>query len=50
MCFVPFFWFMQVPVAGKAKGVWLGVEWDNPARGKHDGLHEGTRYFTAKGG
>ncbi|KAG8583143.1 hypothetical protein GDO81_008297 [Engystomops pustulosus] len=26
-------------------GIWLGVEWDNPSRGKHDGSHEGTRYF-----
>lgn len=29
-------------------GVWLGVEWDDPARGKHDGCHKGTRYFTCK--
>uniref|UniRef100_A0A8I5U410 Tubulin-specific chaperone E n=1 Tax=Pongo abelii TaxID=9601 RepID=A0A8I5U410_PONAB len=29
------------PVAGP----WLGVEWDNPERGKHDGSHEGTVYF-----
>uniref|UniRef100_A0ABI7Z5K9 Tubulin-specific chaperone E n=1 Tax=Felis catus TaxID=9685 RepID=A0ABI7Z5K9_FELCA len=29
------------PVAG----LWLGVEWDNPARGKHDGSHEGIVYF-----
>nr|KAF6400072.1 tubulin folding cofactor E [Molossus molossus] len=29
------------PVAG----LWLGVEWDNPERGKHDGRHEGTVYF-----
>ncbi|XP_063054035.1 tubulin-specific chaperone E [Engraulis encrasicolus] len=28
------------------KGLWLGVEWDNPERGKHDGCHEGVRYFT----
>jgi len=28
------------------KGVWLGVEWDNPSRGKHDGNHNGVRYFT----
>ncbi|XP_070577228.1 tubulin-specific chaperone E-like [Ptychodera flava] len=26
-------------------GEWLGVEWDNPERGKHDGMHEGQRYF-----
>lgn len=28
------------------KGVWLGVEWDNPERGKHDGVHQGVQYFT----
>ncbi|KAE8601953.1 hypothetical protein XENTR_v10013845 [Xenopus tropicalis] len=27
-------------------GLWLGVEWDNPLRGKHSGTHEGTKYFT----
>ncbi|MCJ8737494.1 hypothetical protein PDJAM_G00024680 [Pangasius djambal] len=27
-------------------GLWLGAEWDNPERGKHDGSHEGVRYFT----
>ncbi|RUP19616.1 CAP Gly-rich domain-containing protein, partial [Jimgerdemannia flammicorona] len=26
-------------------GEWLGVEWDNPLRGKHDGFHNGVRYF-----
>ncbi|KAI0600894.1 Thioesterase/thiol ester dehydrase-isomerase [Biscogniauxia sp. FL1348] len=29
-------------------GSWLGVEWDDPARGKHDGSHKGVRYFTCK--
>ncbi|CAG8476019.1 13404_t:CDS:10 [Ambispora leptoticha] len=28
------------------KGDWLGVEWDIVSRGKHDGVHEGIRYFT----
>ncbi|XP_039320233.2 tubulin-specific chaperone E isoform X1 [Saimiri boliviensis] len=32
------------PVAGP----WLGVEWDNPERGKHDGSHEGTVYFNCR--
>jgi hypothetical protein len=27
------------------KGVWLGVEWDDVSRGKHDGTHQGKRYF-----
>ncbi|KAK7535903.1 tubulin-specific chaperone-like protein E [Phyllosticta citribraziliensis] len=27
------------------KGDWLGVEWDDPTRGKHDGSHNGVRYF-----
>lgn len=27
------------------KGEWLGVEWDDPTRGKHNGVHEGVRYF-----
>lgn len=29
-------------------GLWLGVEWDNPDRGKHDGSHDGVRYFTCR--
>ncbi|KAL1599615.1 hypothetical protein SLS60_007418 [Paraconiothyrium brasiliense] len=27
------------------KGKWLGVEWDDPIRGKHSGEHGGTKYF-----
>lgn len=27
-------------------GTWLGVEWDDPTRGKHDGSRKGVRYFT----
>lgn len=33
-------------VAGTAGGTWFGVEWDDPTRGKHDGVHKGVRYFT----
>ncbi|KAF7311353.1 CAP-Gly domain-containing protein [Mycena kentingensis (nom. inval.)] len=33
------------PVDGTA-GEWLGVEWDDPARGKHDGVKDGKRYFS----
>jgi hypothetical protein len=32
------------------KGVWLGVEWDDPHRGKHDGVKDGKRYFTCRYG
>ena len=35
------------PVAG-TQGDWLGVEWDYPSRGKHDGEHKGVRYFTSE--
>jgi dynactin complex subunit len=27
---------------------WLGVEWDDPLRGKHDGELKGKRYFTCE--
>ncbi|OJD38576.1 tubulin-specific chaperone e [Diplodia corticola] len=30
------------------KGEWLGVEWDDPTRGKHDGSHAGVRYFECR--
>ncbi|OLN81117.1 Tubulin-specific chaperone E [Colletotrichum chlorophyti] len=33
------------PVAGTS-GNWLGVEWDDSGRGKHDGHHKDVRYFT----
>jgi hypothetical protein len=33
------------PVEGTS-GPWLGVEWDDPTRGKHSGEHLGKRYFT----
>ncbi|KAL3475491.1 hypothetical protein BJX99DRAFT_229687 [Aspergillus californicus] len=34
---------------GKVEGTsgeWLGVEWDDPTRGKHSGQHQGVNYFT----
>lgn len=33
---------------GKVEGTtgeWLGVEWDDPTRGKHSGEHKGVKYF-----
>lgn len=35
------------PVEGYS-GQWLGVEWDEPSRGKHDGTKDGVRYFSCK--
>eukprot|EP00983_Pelagomonas_calceolata_P062429 1147312-Pelagomonas_calceolata.AAC.1 len=32
------------PVSGQ-EGTWLGLEWDDASRGKHDGEVEGTKYF-----
>lgn len=32
-----------------AQGDWLGIEWDEPSRGKHDGISaDGTRYFQVR--
>lgn len=28
--------------------LWLGVEWDQPDRGKHNGSHSGVQYFTCR--
>jgi hypothetical protein len=30
------------------KGVWLGVEWDDPDRGKHSGTKDGKHYFECR--
>ena len=27
------------------KGIWIGVEWDDPKRGKHNGSRKGIQYF-----
>ena len=32
-------------VAG-TKGEWIGVEWDDEGRGRHDGTHDGKRFAT----
>ena len=29
-------------------GIWLGVDWDDPERGKHDGSKDGKQYFTCQ--
>lgn len=33
------------PVDG-TKDIWLGIEWDDPQRGKHGGTKDGKVYFT----
>lgn len=30
-------------------GTWVGVDWDNDGEGKHDGSHNGIKYFEARG-
>lgn len=35
------------PVDGYSS-TWLGIDWDNLERGKHDGNVNGKRYFTAR--
>jgi len=35
---------------GNYDGEWVGVEWDDPTRGKHDGSLGGVRYFSCEGG
>jgi tubulin-specific chaperone E len=30
------------------KGAWLGVEWDDPSRGKHSGAKDGKQYFECR--
>mmetsp|Transcript_9161 Transcript_9161/g.18166 ORF Transcript_9161/g.18166 Transcript_9161/m.18166 type:complete len:567 (+) Transcript_9161:146-1846(+) len=30
------------------KGLWVGIEWDDVSRGKHDGTHQGKRYFSCR--
>ena len=33
------------PITSTA-GLWLGIEWDDPVRGKHAGSHKGQHYFS----
>lgn len=34
-------------IEGK-EGNWVGIEWDDPARGKHSGAYQGVQYFYTK--
>ncbi|XP_012522074.1 tubulin-specific chaperone E isoform X2 [Monomorium pharaonis] len=33
---------------GNTKGEWLGIDWDDSTRGKHNGTYEGVEYFQAR--
>ncbi|XP_055949977.1 tubulin-specific chaperone E-like [Argiope bruennichi] len=35
------------PISGM-DGTWLGIEWDNPSRGKHSGSYKDVTYFTTR--
>lgn len=35
------------PVEGYSDS-WIGVDWDNDGEGKHDGSHNGVKYFEAR--
>ena len=35
-------------VAGQ-EGIWVGVEWDDASRGKHNGIYKGKNYFKCLG-
>ncbi|KAK3878934.1 hypothetical protein Pcinc_016476 [Petrolisthes cinctipes] len=32
----------------ETNGLWYGVDWDDSLRGKHDGSHNGVKYFTTR--
>jgi len=37
-----------VGTVDNSTGIWLGVEWDEPNRGKHDGSKDGKHYFSCR--
>ncbi|XP_067130971.1 tubulin-specific chaperone E [Centruroides vittatus] len=39
---------LYVGKVGSFHGIWLGIEWDNPERGKHDGSYNGVNYFKTR--
>uniref|UniRef100_A0A1I8JFQ0 Tubulin-specific chaperone E n=1 Tax=Macrostomum lignano TaxID=282301 RepID=A0A1I8JFQ0_9PLAT len=32
---------------GSSRDTWLGIDWDEPERGRHNGTHNGVQYFKA---
>lgn len=46
-------WRGTIRFAGQVastNGNWLGIEWDDAEKGKHDGVHNGKRYFSCQRG
>ncbi|XP_043282260.1 tubulin-specific chaperone E [Venturia canescens] len=37
-----------IGTVGDTKGTWLGIDWDDPSRGKHNGTYQGTTFFEAR--
>lgn len=37
-----------VGTVADTKGTWLGIDWDDPSRGKHNGTYQGTTFFEAR--
>ncbi|GAN02016.1 tubulin-specific chaperone E [Mucor ambiguus] len=37
-----------IGTVNNTKGDWLGVEWDDPHRGKHNGTHQDVKYFSCR--
>lgn len=35
-------------VAGTIEGVWIGIDWDDSNRGKHNGCFKNVQYFNAR--
>ena len=42
--------FRYVGAVDGSSGDWIGVEWDDHNRGRHDGTKDGKRYFNVKEG
>lgn len=44
-------YYGTVKYMGEIKGynsLWIGIDWDDPTRGKHDGVVNGIKYFQAR--
>ncbi len=47
LCLIPWWWWYEWQMYfSNFIGEWLGVEWDETARGKNNGTYKGKTYFT----